>query len=83
MVEPAKRSSNACDMHGTDTIRTDEGPNTSMQEDVNRNVQDDTYGPWVVVTHKRHGTKAQRSGGPSSLHDKWKDMRSDVRERLE
>lgn len=69
MEETADRSGKACDLHEADTTRTEAGFSISMQEDTNGNVQEDLYRPWVVVTRKRNGTKAQRSGGPSVVHD--------------
>nr|POF21714.1 hypothetical protein CFP56_51896 [Quercus suber] len=62
--ETIDTSDKACDLHEADTTRTEAGPSSSMQEEANRNVQEDQYRPWVMVTHKRNGTKTQRSGGP-------------------
>lgn len=46
-------------------------------------MQDDSYGPWVVVTRRRNGKKVQRNGGPLTVLDNWKDVKSHVRERLD
>lgn len=74
MEETVDKSDKACVLHEADTTRTEVGPNTSMQEDVNGNGQEDLYGPWVVVSHKKNGTKTHGSGGPMVGHDNWRGV---------
>ena len=39
------------------------GPIESMLANEQKDSTDGRYGPWVVVTRKKNGTKSQRSGG--------------------
>nr|POF21533.1 hypothetical protein CFP56_48935 [Quercus suber] len=81
--ETVDRSDKACNLHEADTTRTEAGPSSSMQEEANGNVQEDQYGPWVVVTCKRNGTKTQKSGGPKVVHDNWRRVGYQGRDRDE
>lgn len=40
------------------------GPTMNMHGSVHENVPESTYGPWVVVTCRKQGTRSQGSGGP-------------------
>ncbi|KAK9997221.1 hypothetical protein SO802_021907 [Lithocarpus litseifolius] len=55
---------NSCNARAPDNPRSDKEPREDIQVDVQGDVHEGTYGPWVVVPHRKNGTKAQRSGGP-------------------
>lgn len=48
-----------------DSLKGMEGTNGAVHESKQGTVHEDLYGPWVVVTRRKQGTKNQRSGGTS------------------
>ena len=56
---------NSHDMCDSDKQRTKVGT-TNVRHDIEQDsTHEGVYGPWVVVTRRKNGTKSQRSGGPS------------------
>lgn len=53
----------SCSMHATDMARNMEGPTGSVLDPVYEEDAKGTYGPWVVVTRRKNGTRSHRSGG--------------------
>ena len=52
-----------CEMHASDKVQKGQGSNESVSGSANEEVTDGTYGPWVVVTRRRNGTKNLTNGG--------------------
>lgn len=57
------QSSSSHEERVPDSLKGIEGTNGVVHEAEQRAVHEDLYGPWVVVAHKKQGTKNQRSGG--------------------
>ena len=77
----------SCETCATDKPEVEVGPKVAMQGDVHdiahdsgENIHNSTYGPWVVMTRKRNGTKSQRSGGSSAIQEKMHALEKHVLE---
>ena len=46
-----------------DIDKSVQGPTENVLANEQKDSTDGRYGPWVVVTRKKNGTKSQRSGG--------------------
>ena len=60
-MELEKNSTRSCNSWGANVKRVGEGPSgivlDNVQGNVEENVHDSTYGPWIVVKHKVNGAK--------------------------
>ena len=54
-----------CKMHVPDKVQKGQDSNESVSGSVKEEATDGTYGPWVVVTRRRNGTKNFMNGGAS------------------
>jgi len=54
--------SSPCDLHASDRVEKGQGSNESVNVSVNEEATKGTYDSWVVVTHRRNGTRNQRNG---------------------
>jgi len=52
-----ERGEKACNKHEPDNTNKKEGPTTNMHGSVNESVPESMYGPWVVVTRRKQGTR--------------------------
>ncbi|XP_030923431.1 uncharacterized protein LOC115950365 [Quercus lobata] len=52
-----------------DTAELGVGTSKDVHESEHEDVQEGTYGPWIVVARRKNGTKNQRSGGSPSVLD--------------
>lgn len=59
------RSSSSHEERVLDSPKGMERTNGAVHESEQGTMHEDLYGPWVVVTHRKQGTKNQRSGGTS------------------
>ena len=57
--------SSPCETHAPANVQKGQGSNESMSGNSNKEAIDGTYGPWVVVTRRRNGTKNLTNGGVS------------------
>nr|POE57017.1 hypothetical protein CFP56_02045 [Quercus suber] len=58
--------SSPCEMHAPDKVQKVQGSNESVSGIANEEATDGTYGPWVVVTRRRNGTR-NLNGGASMV----------------
>ena len=54
--------SSPCEVHPSDKAKKGQGNNESVNGNGNKEISEGTYGPWVVVAHKRNGTRNQVAG---------------------
>nr|POE67073.1 uncharacterized protein CFP56_62396 [Quercus suber] len=66
-VAEEERDVDPCNERVADMDKFVQGPTESMLANEQREGTDVRYGPWVVVTRKKIGTKNQRSGGTSMV----------------
>ena len=57
--------SSPCETHVPNKVQKGQGSNESVSRSTKEEATDGTYGPWVVVTHRRNGTKNLMNGGAS------------------
>ena len=62
--ELAERVEQSCEECVTDKDKAGEGTTASVPGSGHEDAMDRGYGPWVVVTRKKNGTRNLRSGGP-------------------
>ena len=67
--EAREGEARACKDRVLETTELGVGTNKDVHESEHENVQEETYGPWIVVVRRKNGTKNQRSGGPLSALD--------------
>ena len=54
-----------CDMHANDKVDKGQGSMESVNDSAKKETIASMYGPWVVVTRRRHETRNQRNGETS------------------
>ena len=59
--------SSSCEMHATETVKIRQGSKESVTGSANEEASASTYGPWIVVSRKRNGTRNQVNGGTSMV----------------
>ena len=57
----------ACNLHVPDNTREEVGPSKIMHESEQEELQNSTYGPWIVVARRKNGTKSHGSGGSHTV----------------
>lgn len=58
-----ERELGLCNERVVDIDKPEQGPTESVLANEQKEGTDGRYGPWVVVMHKKNGTKSQRSSG--------------------
>ena len=67
--ELAERAERSCDECVTEKDKVGEGTTASAPGSGHEEAVDRGYGPWVVVTRKKNGTRNLRSGGPFAAQE--------------
>ena len=67
--ELAERAERSCDECVTEKDKAGEGTTASAPGSGHEDAMDRGYGPWVVVTRKKNGTRNLRSGGPFAAQE--------------
>ena len=69
-VAEGEREVGSCNERVTNNDKSDQGPTESVLANEQMGDTDGRYGPWVVVTRKKNGTRSQRSGEVSMVQGK-------------
>lgn len=64
--EPELGGASSHDMCDSDKQRAEMGTTNVRHDTEQDSTHEGVYGPWVVVTRRKNGTKSQKSGGPSA-----------------
>nr|POE58010.1 hypothetical protein CFP56_72276 [Quercus suber] len=67
--EAREGEASACKDRVPDTAELGVGTSKDVHESEHEDMQEGTYGPWIMVARRKNGTKNQRSGGPLSALD--------------
>ena len=54
-----------CDVHANDRVDIGQGSTEGVNDSAKEETATSTYGPWVVVTRRKHEARNQRNSGTS------------------
>nr|POE88793.1 uncharacterized protein CFP56_25239 [Quercus suber] len=77
-----KVEEHACNEREQSRTNVEVGPEV-VQKDVSKDVQDGTYGSWLVVARKKNGTRTYKSGGALVGQPKAQDFKSNVKHGMD